>query len=57
MNKKWRLTIDNLQSEKNVLKCTLRYFMEWKYQRRVLLNDMGLIKAATEKFFMVDQTY
>ena len=28
MNKKWRLTRDNLQSEKNVLKCILRYFTE-----------------------------
>ena len=54
MNKKCRLTRDNLQIEKNVLKCTLRYFTEWKYQRHMSLNDMGLTKAAREKFFIVD---
>ena len=31
MNKKWRLTRDNIHSKNTILKSTLAYFKEWKY--------------------------
>ena len=57
MNKKWRLTRDNLESEKGVLKSALRYFTEWKHQRHMLLNVMGMTKGETDKLVIAAQIY
>ena len=57
LNKKWRLTRDNILSEKEILKKSIRYFTEWRHQKIHVMSTMKMNRKDTDKFYMADQTF
>ena len=57
INKKWRIDRGNILSEKEIVKCALRYFTGWKFQRVNVTTQIKMTRRDADTFFIADQTF